>query len=90
MMTEISEQFGGLDVLVNNSGIIRDRTMKKMTFEEFESVVRVNLAGTFNVTKKPLRFCAMAGASSIYPRSAARWGFSARQIIPRAKPRSSR
>ena len=51
MMKQISERFGGLDVLINNSGIIRDRTMKKMTFEEFESVVRVNLAGTFNVTK---------------------------------------
>ncbi len=50
-MHEINERFGGLDVLVNNSGIIRDRTMKKMTFDEFEAVVRVNLAGTFNVTK---------------------------------------
>ncbi|MBA3607961.1 MAG: 3-oxoacyl-ACP reductase FabG [Chthoniobacterales bacterium] len=52
MMKEISDKFGGLDVLVNNSGIIRDRTIKKLTFEEFESVVRVNLAGTFNVTQK--------------------------------------
>lgn len=51
MMQQINERFGGLDVLVNNSGIIRDRTMKKMTFDEFEAVVRVNLAGTFNVTK---------------------------------------
>jgi len=52
MMTAIAEKFSGLDVLVNNSGIIRDRTIKKLTFEEFESVVRVNLAGTFNVTQK--------------------------------------
>ena len=52
MMSEIAAKLGGLDVLVNNSGIIRDRTMKKMTLEEFESVVRVNLAGTFNVTQK--------------------------------------
>lgn len=52
MMKQIAERFGGLDILVNNSGIIRDRTMKKMTLEEFESVVRVNLAGTFNVTKQ--------------------------------------
>src|SRR4051794_7644960 len=52
MMQQIGETFGGLDVLVNNSGIIRDRTIKKLTFEEFESVVRVNLAGTFNVTQK--------------------------------------
>ncbi len=52
MMQQIAEKLGGLDVLVNNSGIIRDRTMKKMTLDEFESVVRVNLAGTFNVTQK--------------------------------------
>ncbi|MBV9008834.1 MAG: 3-oxoacyl-ACP reductase FabG [Verrucomicrobia bacterium] len=51
MMKQIAERFGGLDILINNSGIIRDRTMKKMTLEEFESVVRVNLAGTFTVTK---------------------------------------
>jgi 3-oxoacyl-[acyl-carrier protein] reductase len=52
MMQEIGKKLGGLDVLVNNSGIIRDRTIKKLTLEEFESVVRVNLAGTFNVTQK--------------------------------------
>ncbi len=52
MMSQINEKLGGLDVLVNNSGIIRDRTIKKLTFEEFESVLRVNLAGTFNVTQK--------------------------------------
>src|SRR6476620_994423 len=51
MMKQIQEKHGGLDVLVNNSGIIRDRTMKKMTLEEFESVLRVNVTGTFNVTK---------------------------------------
>src|SRR5436309_14786730 len=51
MMKQIQEKHGGLDVLVNNSGIIRDRTMKKMSLEEFESVLRVNVTGTFNVTK---------------------------------------
>jgi 3-oxoacyl-[acyl-carrier protein] reductase len=51
MMKQIQERHGGLDVLVNNSGIIRDRSMKKMTVEEFESVLRVNVTGTFNVTK---------------------------------------
>jgi 3-oxoacyl-[acyl-carrier protein] reductase len=51
MMKQIQERHGGLDVLVNNSGIIRDRSMKKMTLEEFESVLRVNVTGTFNVTK---------------------------------------
>jgi len=52
MMKRVADSFGGLDILVNNSGIIRDRTIKKLTLEEFESVVRVNLAGTFNVTQK--------------------------------------
>src|SRR5438874_13250713 len=51
MMMEIGDKRGVLDVLVNNSGIIRDRTIKKMTLEEFESVLRVNLTGTFNVTQ---------------------------------------
>jgi 3-oxoacyl-[acyl-carrier protein] reductase len=52
MMNKINERFGGLDILINNSGIIRDRTMKKLTIEEFEGVIRVNLTGTFNVTQK--------------------------------------
>jgi 3-oxoacyl-[acyl-carrier protein] reductase len=52
MMKQIQERHGGLDILVNNSGIIRDRTIKKMSLDEFESVVRVNLIGTFNVTQK--------------------------------------
>jgi len=52
MMKQIGERHGGLDILINNSGVIRDRTIKKMTAEEFESVIRVNLTGTFNVTQK--------------------------------------
>jgi 3-oxoacyl-[acyl-carrier protein] reductase len=52
MMKQIQDQRGGLDILVNNSGVIRDRTMKKMAPDEFESVIRVNLIGTFTVTQK--------------------------------------
>jgi 3-oxoacyl-[acyl-carrier protein] reductase len=52
LMKQIQDRHGGLDILVNNSGIIRDRTIKKMSMEEFESIVRVNLTGTFNVTQK--------------------------------------
>jgi len=52
MMKQIQDRHGGLDILVNNSGIIHDRTIKKMSMEEFESVLRVNLTGTFTVTQK--------------------------------------
>lgn len=52
MMKQIQDRHGGLDILVNNSGIIRDRTIKKMSMDEFESVLRVNLIGTFTVTQK--------------------------------------
>ena len=52
MMKQIQDQRGGLDILINNSGLISDRTIKKMSLEEFESVIRVNLIGTFTVTQK--------------------------------------
>ena len=52
MMKRIQEQRGGLDILVNNSGIINDRTIKKLTLDDFENVIRVNLVGTFVVTQK--------------------------------------
>jgi 3-oxoacyl-[acyl-carrier protein] reductase len=54
MMKQIQDRHGGLDILINNSGIIRDRTIKKMSLEEFESIVRVNLTGTFNVIQKAM------------------------------------
>ena len=52
MMKQIQDRHGGLDILINNSGIISDRTIKKMSVENFESVVRVNLTGTFTITQK--------------------------------------
>src|SRR5205814_5428796 len=45
------DRFAGLDILINNSGVIRDRTIKKMSIDEFESVIRVNVTGTFLVTQ---------------------------------------
>jgi 3-oxoacyl-[acyl-carrier protein] reductase len=52
MMKQIQDRHGGLDILVNNSGIISDRTIRKMSLNDFESVIRVNLTGTFTVTEK--------------------------------------
>ena len=48
MMAETGRQLGGLDILINNAGILRDRTLQKMSDAEWESVLRVNLNGAFN------------------------------------------
>ncbi len=48
MVADTQEVLGGLDILINNAGIIRDRIGHKMSEEEFDSVVAVNLKGAFN------------------------------------------
>lgn len=48
---EVINEFGAIDVLVNNAGITKDMLILRMQKEDFESVINVNLTGTFNVTK---------------------------------------
>lgn len=45
------ERFGPLDILINNAGIVRDRTLAKMTDEEWEAVIDTNLSGVFRVCR---------------------------------------
>jgi 3-oxoacyl-[acyl-carrier protein] reductase len=45
------ERFGGLDIMVNNAGITRDATLRKMTEEQFDQVIAVHLRGTWNGLK---------------------------------------
>ena len=61
MMKKIQDRHGGLDILVNNSGIISDRSIKKMSIDDFESVIRVNLTGTFIATQKATTILRNAG-----------------------------
>ena len=61
MMKQIQMDRGGLDILVNNSGIINDRTIKKLSLDDFENVIRVNLVGTFIVTQKAAPFLRNGG-----------------------------
>ncbi len=45
------EAYGGIDVLINNAGIVRDRTLMRMSPEEFDDVIAVNLRGTWGCSK---------------------------------------
>jgi 3-oxoacyl-[acyl-carrier protein] reductase len=45
------ERFGSLDIMVNNAGITRDATMRKMTEDQFDQVISVHLKGTWNGTR---------------------------------------
>ena len=47
LVDQAIEVFGGLDVVVNNAGILRDRMLVNMTEEEWDSVIQVHLKGTF-------------------------------------------
>lgn len=51
MVKQAMEKFGQIDVLVNNAGITKDNLLLRMSVEDFEKVIDINLKGTFNVTK---------------------------------------
>ena len=55
MIDQAIEELGSVDVLVNNAGITQDTLMLKMTEEDFEKVLKVNLTGAFNMTQSVLK-----------------------------------
>lgn len=55
LIKEAYDKFGNIDVLVNNAGITKDNLLMRMTEEEWDDVMAVNLKGTFNVTKSIIR-----------------------------------
>ena len=51
MVAKAKEEWGGVHILINNAGILRDKSFAKMTMEDFNLVVQVHLLGSANVTK---------------------------------------
>ncbi|MGW0038740.1 3-oxoacyl-ACP reductase FabG [Gordonia sp. NPDC003376] len=57
--------FGSVDIMVNNAGITRDATMRKMTEAEFDDVIAVNLRGAWNGTRLAAAIMRASGGGSI-------------------------
>lgn len=55
MIKDIVKEYGHLDILVNNAGITKDGLIMKMKEEDFDSVLNVNLKGTFNTIRHSVR-----------------------------------
>ena len=65
MVTGILEKLAKIDILVNNAGITRDKLILRMTEEDWDAVLGVNLKGTFNCTKAVLRHMAKQRSGKI-------------------------
>ena len=55
MVQTLLDRFGKIDILINNAGIARDKLILRMTEEDWDAVLAVNLKGTFNCTKAVIR-----------------------------------
>ncbi|MFL6673010.1 MAG: acetoacetyl-CoA reductase [Massilia sp.] len=52
MMQKLLDEMGRIDLLVNNAGITRDRSLRKMSFDDWQAVLRTDLDSVFNVTRQ--------------------------------------
>jgi 3-oxoacyl-[acyl-carrier protein] reductase len=51
LIADVLEDFGGVDVLINNAGITKDNLLMRMNEEDFDTVIEINLKSVFNMTK---------------------------------------
>lgn len=65
MIEKAIEKLGSVDILVNNAGITKDKLMLKLTEEDFEQVLKVNLVGAFNMTQAVLKLMTKARQGAI-------------------------
>ena len=51
MVADVKQRFGRIDILVNNAGIVKDAQLIKMTDDQFDAVIDINLKGVYNCTR---------------------------------------
>jgi len=65
LIQQVVEDFGRIDILINNAGITQDNLMLRMSEEQWDNVINVNLKSVFNLTKHALRTMMRQKAGSI-------------------------
>ncbi len=65
MVSKAIEQFRHIDILVNNAGIVRPALLKKMSFEEWDAVLNINLGGVFNCSRSLINHMIENGSGRI-------------------------
>ena len=73
IVTDVHGRYGRLDILVNNAGINRDAMLHKMTDEQWNQVIAVDLSGVFFMTRAASRIMRAAGSGRIVNISSASW-----------------
>jgi len=64
-VTDVTKEFGTIDICVNNAGVSRDNLLLRMTPEQWDEVINVNLRSVYNVTKQVIRPMMKAKKGSI-------------------------
>jgi 3-oxoacyl-[acyl-carrier protein] reductase len=64
-ITDVIKEFGTVDICVNNAGISKDNLLLRMTPEQWDDVIKINLTGVFNMTKHVIRPMMKAKSGSI-------------------------
>jgi 3-oxoacyl-[acyl-carrier protein] reductase/2-hydroxycyclohexanecarboxyl-CoA dehydrogenase len=73
LVNDVHQEFGRIDILVNNAGINRDAMLHKMTDDQWQQVIAVDLSGVFFMTRAASRIMRAAGAGRIVNIASASW-----------------
>ncbi|WP_313502372.1 3-oxoacyl-[acyl-carrier-protein] reductase [Kaistella carnis] len=65
LVADVMEEFGKIDILINNAGITRDNLMLRMSKEDWDTIIKVNLDSVFNLTKAVIKPMMKAKSGSI-------------------------
>lgn len=65
LINQVVEDFGGLDIVINNAGVTRDTLLMRMSEEQWDEVLRINLKSVFNLTKAATKPMMRAKSGSI-------------------------